>query len=95
MLTTHVFVGSTCVDCCTAEGIYKVCVCSKWGYNRIVEQHATGPISLVLPVLTRPDVVQQAVDGIHSGQINLSLLNMEALLVLANAVGVSQMALCI
>lgn len=59
-----------------------------------MEHQATGaPINLVLPVLTRPDVVQQAVAGILSGQISLSLMNVEALLVLANAVGVSQAAL--
>ena len=59
-----------------------------------MEHQATGvPINLVLPVLTRPEVVQQAVAGILSGQVGLSLSNVEALLVLANAVGVSQTAL--
>ncbi|KAL3155230.1 hypothetical protein ABBQ32_013168 [Trebouxia sp. C0010 RCD-2024] len=62
--------------------------CSKWGHNRLVEHEAANkPISLVLPVLTRPEVVQQAVAGIISGQTGLSLLIVEALLVLANAVG--------
>lgn len=69
-------------------------VYSKWGHNRLVEHEAINkPISLVLPVLTRPEVVRQAVAGIISGQTGLSLLNVEALLVLANAVGVSHMAL--
>ena len=45
----------------------------------------------MLPVLTKPEVVHQAVAGILSGQVGLSLLNVEALLVLANAVGVSHM----
>ncbi|KAL3151452.1 hypothetical protein ABBQ38_012458 [Trebouxia sp. C0009 RCD-2024] len=63
-------------------------VYSKWGHNRLVEHEAINkPISLVLPVLTRPEVVRQAVAGIISGQTGLSLLNVEALLVLANAVG--------
>ena len=50
-------------------------------------QAAEKPINLVLPVLTRPEIVQQAVAGTLSGQIGLSLLTVEALLVLANAVG--------
>ena len=48
---------------------------------------------LVLPVLTKPEVVEQAVGGILSGQISLSMSNVEAVLVLANAVGVSQLTL--
>ena len=55
-----------------------------------MEHQATEkPTSLVLPVLTRPDIVQQAVVGILCGQIGLTLSNVEDLLVLANAVGVS------
>ncbi|KAA6426970.1 MAG: hypothetical protein FRX49_03294 [Trebouxia sp. A1-2] len=42
---------------------------------------------LVLPVLTKPEIVEQAVAGILSGQISLSMSNVEAVLVLANAVG--------
>lgn len=69
------------------------CVHSKWGHNAIVEHQAAGtPCSLVLPVPTRPDAVQQAVAGILRGQISLSLSTVEPLLVLANAVGVSSMA---
>ena len=69
--------------------------CSKWGHNRVVDQHVTGkPVELVLPVLTRPDIVEQAVAGILSGQVSLSLSNVEALLVFANAVGVSHMVFC-
>lgn len=48
----------------------------------------------MLPVLTRPDVVQQAVAGILSGQIGLTMSSVEALLVLANAVGVSHRSVC-
>ncbi len=48
---------------------------------------------LVLPVLTKPEIVEQAVAGVLSGQISLSLSNVEAVLVLANAVGVSQLPL--
>lgn len=71
----------------------QVCVHSKWGRNRVAEQQATqSPINLVLPVLTRPDVVEQAVAGILSGQIGLTWFSVEPLLVLANAVGVSHMA---
>ena len=58
-----------------------------------MEHQATHkPINLVLPVLTRPEVVHEAVAGILSGQIGLSMLSVEALLVLANAIGVSHMA---
>lgn len=49
------------------------------------------PMVLVLPVLSRPEVVEQAVAGVLSGQISLSLSNVESLLVLANAVGVSDL----
>ncbi len=47
------------------------------------------PVTLVLPVLTKPEIVEQAVAGVLSGQISLSMSNVEAILVLANAVGVS------
>ena len=79
------------VHCCTTEEmICNICACSKWGHNRVLEHQASKkPINLVIPVLTRADVVQQAVAGTLSGQISLSMLNVEALLVLANAVGVS------
>ena len=71
-----------------------MCVCSKWGHNRVVEHQAKGmPITLVLPVLTKQNVMEQAVTGILNGQITLSLASVEALLVLANAVGVSHMVL--
>lgn len=48
-------------------------------------------MALVLPVLSRPEVVEQAVAGVLSGQISLSSLSVEPLLVLANAVGVSEL----
>lgn len=66
--------------------------CSKWGHNR-VQQHkdSNSPLELVLPVLTDPDIVQQAVAGVLSGQIRLSMSTVEPLLVLANAVGVRQL----
>ncbi len=68
--------------------------CSKWGHNRVFEYEATAvPVSLVLPVLTKPEIVEQAVAGILSGQISLSMSNVEAVLVLANAVRVSQLPL--
>ena len=67
-----------------------VCVCSEWGRSRVVAHHSV-PLNLVLPVLTKSDVVQQAVVGVLSGQISLSMSSVEALLVLANAVGVSHM----
>ena len=51
------------------------------------------PLSLILPVLTKPEIVAQAVAGVLSGQISLSMSNVEPVLVLANAVGVSQLPL--
>ena len=87
---------SVCVifsSCYNVNVEYKLCVRSKWGHNRVLEhQGTTSPINLVLPVLTRPDVVQQAVAGMLSGQIGLTMSNVEAFLVVANAVGVSHMA---
>lgn len=62
--------------------------CSKWGHNRVLEHEATAvPVVLVLPVLTKQEFVEQAVAGVLSGQISLSMSNVEAVLVLANAVG--------
>ncbi len=43
---------------------------------------------LTLPVETDPDIVCQAVSGLLGGFVELSALNVEALLVLANSVGV-------
>ncbi len=57
-----------------------------------MEHKATkGPVILIMPALTQPEIVEQAVAGVLSGQISLSLSNVEAVLVLANAVGVSQL----
>ncbi|KAL0052135.1 hypothetical protein WJX82_008432 [Trebouxia sp. C0006] len=62
--------------------------CSEWGHNRVLEHKATSvPLNLILPVLTKPEIVEQAVAGVLSGQISLSMSNVEAVLVLANAVG--------
>ncbi len=67
-------------------------ICSKWGYNRVMEHKAAmGPLILIMPVLTKPEIVEEALAGILSGQISLSLSNVEAVLVLANAIGVSQL----
>ena len=64
------------------------------GSQQGLEHKATAvPMFLVLPVLTKPEIVEQAVAGILSGQISLSMSNVEAVLVLANAVGVSQLRL--
>ena len=54
-------------------------------------QHSSNdqPLQLVLPVFTSPQTVQQAVAGMLCGQLSLSASNVEAVLVLANAVGVS------
>ncbi len=51
---------------------------------------AMGPLTLIMPVLAKPEIVEEAVAGILSGQISLSQSNVEAVLVLANAAGVSQ-----
>ncbi len=51
----------------------------------------TGPLILTMPVLTQPEIVEEAVAGVLSGQISLSLSNVEAVLVLANAAGVSRL----
>ena len=45
----------------------------------------------MLPALTDPAIVQQAVAGLLKGHIRLSSSNIEAVLVLANAVGVSHL----
>ncbi len=48
-----------------------------------------------MPVLTQPEIVEEAVAGVLSGQISLSLSKVEAVLVLANAAGVSQLLCCL
>ena len=51
-----------------------------------------GPLILVMPVLFQnQEMWKEAVAGILSGQISLSQSNVEAVLVLANAAGVSQL----
>ena len=46
-------------------------------------------LHLILPVKTDPAIVQQAVAGLNSGSIDLHMGNVEPILVLANAIGVS------
>jgi len=64
--------------------------CSEWGRNR-VDQHkdTTQPLQLIMPVYTTREVVLQAIIGILGGQIKLSLLDVEPILVLANSIRVS------
>ena len=47
-----------------------------------------GPLQLILPVLTSPDIVQLAVSGIYNSTITLSWSNVEPILVMANSIGV-------
>ena len=66
-----------------------MCACSKWGHNRVAQHIGRERVlSLTLPVETDPDIVCQAVSGLLGGFVELSALNVEALLVLANSVGV-------
>ena len=65
--------------------------CSAWGRNRVLTHSQPQPLSLVFPALTDPLIVQQAVAGVLKGHIRLSSSNIEAVLVLANAVGVSHL----
>ena len=70
-------------------------VCSTWGCNRVQEHQSLAPLQLILPVLTAPEVVQHAVAALHSGSIALSMCNVEAILVLANSIGVIALLLLI
>ena len=65
--------------------------CSAWGRNRVLTHTQPQLLSLVLPALTDPAIVQQAVAGVLKGHIRLSSSNIEAVLVLANAVSVSHL----
>ena len=58
------------------------------------EHHSTAPLQLIMPVLTEPTVVHAAVTALHCGTIRLSLCNVENILVLANAIGVSVTRWC-
>ena len=62
---------------------------SEWGFSRIQQYSNTEPLELVLPVLTDPAILKEAVLGIHSGVISLSWHTAEAVLVMANSIGVS------
>ena len=63
---------------------------SIWGRNRVQEHMDTeGALRLILPVKIDPAIVQQAVAGLNSGSIDLHMDNVEPILVLANAIGVS------
>ncbi len=74
-------------------GIELTCCCfarSTWGRNRVQEHTDTErALRLILPVKTDPAIVQQAVAGLNSGSIGLHMGNVEPILVLANAIGVS------
>lgn len=66
-----------------------MCACSKWGHNRVAQHIGREQVlSLTLPVETDPDIVCQAVSGLLGSFVKLSASNVEALLVLANSVGV-------
>ncbi len=55
-----------------------------------------GALRLILPVKSDPAIVQQAVAGLNSGSIDLHMGNVEPILVLANAIGVSLLSsICI
>ena len=61
-----------------------------WGRNRVEEHTDTErALCLILPVKTNPAIVQQAVAGLNSGSIDLHMGNVEPIIVLANAIGVS------
>ena len=62
---------------------------STWGCNRVQEHQSLAPLQLILPVLTDPGVVKHAVAALHSGSVQLSLCSVEAILVLANSIGVT------
>ena len=69
--------------------------CSKWGHKLVDDRDVKAQFLVaVLPVLTAPEIVHQAVAGILGGKINLSAANIEPILVLANAVGVSKVIIC-
>ena len=46
--------------------------CSAWGRNRVLTHTQPQPLSLVLPALTDPVIVQQAVAGVLKGHIRFS-----------------------
>lgn len=60
-----------------------------WGCNRVQEHQSLAPLQLILPVLTDPEIVQHAVAALHCGSIQLSMSNVEVILVLANSIGVN------
>lgn len=62
---------------------------TNWGMSRVQEHKDTEPLTLVLPVLTDPAVLQEALKGLHSGTLSMSWQTAEAVLVMANSIGVS------
>lgn len=69
--------------------LHRLCCRHKVGAQQ--SSGASGKQEAVILVLSRPDVVQQAVAGVLSCQISLSLSNVEAPLVFAHAVRVDYM----
>ena len=64
--------------------------CSEWGLNRIHDRSsANQALELVIPVQTNPDILQQAIFSLLCGEASFSPCNVEPMLVLANAVGVT------
>ena len=67
-----------------------LCHCSSWGYKAMEDNfNRQHQMQAILPVLTKPSIVHEAFAGMLSGQIRLSAANVEAVLVMANAIGVS------
>ena len=62
---------------------------SKWGLSILQRHEDNETIKILLPVLTEPAQVCQAVEGLQRGVITLTWLTVEPILVLANAIGVS------
>lgn len=58
------------------------------GAEQSAGAQSEAPLQLILPVLTDPAVVQHAVAALYRGLICLSMCSVEAILVLANAIGV-------
>lgn len=66
---------------------------STWGSNRVQEHMDTeGALLLILPVKTDPAIVQQVVAGLSCGSMDLHMGNVEPIVVLANAIGVSHLS---
>ena len=75
---------------CIIVSTSQQCCCSSWG-EKLIENHAKPNqiLQAITPVVTDPKTVHLSVTAMLGGEFTVSANNIEDVLVLANAIGVS------